>query len=66
MNSALLYHNLRFDLLLKEITYQKEFEFAGKYITILCVTPFVKLIERSAQNILPEGDFENIRNFFSK
>lgn len=57
---------MRFDLLLKEVAYQKEFEFAGKFITILCVTPFIKLLDRGAYNHLPEGDFLNIQNYFGQ
>jgi hypothetical protein len=66
MNSAVLYHNMRFDLLLNEVAFKKEFEFGGKFITLLCVTPFIKLIERNAYNLMPEGDFEDIRNFLNQ
>jgi hypothetical protein len=56
-NSAALFHNLRFDLLLNEVACKKDFEFNGRYIMTILVTPFIRLVNRDKANPFPEDEF---------
>ncbi len=65
-NSAVIYHDTRFDLLLNLVSNAREFEFDGRFINVLKITEFIKLTDRNQHNHLPEDDFNNYQNYFSK
>lgn len=46
-NSAILYHNERFDKLLEKVAYQPEFKFGEKFILLILITKFIRLPERN-------------------
>jgi hypothetical protein len=58
--SAVLYHNNTFDELLNIVSYNKEFEFGGRYLLIILITPFLKLTDRSKKNAMSEEDFRSL------
>lgn len=62
-NSAALFHNIRFDLLLNEVAYKKEFEFNNRFVLTILVTPFIRLLDRNNTNLFPEGDFELLQGW---
>jgi hypothetical protein len=62
-NSAALFHNARFDQLLNEVAYKKDFEFNGRFILTILVTPFIKLNERNKGNLMPEEDFTTLQGW---
>jgi hypothetical protein len=62
-NSAALFHNTRFDILLTEVAYKKEYEFNGRFILTILVTNYIKLLDRNKGNILPLDDFTTLQNW---
>ncbi len=49
MNSAPLYHNVRFDQILNEVGYNKEFEYNGRYILVVAVSTYIKILSKTNQ-----------------
>jgi hypothetical protein len=62
-NSAALFHNIRFDQLLSEVAYKKEFEFNGRFILTILVTDFIRLTDRNKGNVMPEDEFETLKSW---
>lgn len=57
---------MRFDNLLHEVSYKKDFEFDGKYMVLIFISDYLRLPDRSAYNILPEEDFESLTRWLSE
>lgn len=66
MNAAAIYHNLRFDQLLSEMSYNKEFSFNGKYAIVVCVTQFLKLSNQSENNLFSDEDLKVLKQWLNK
>jgi hypothetical protein len=62
-NSAALFHNVKFDQLLSEVAYNKEFEYDGRYILTILVTEYIRLADRTSYNLMPEDDFESLEQW---
>ncbi len=61
----MLHHNIRFDELLAEVSYNKDFEFNGKYVLTILITDYIRLVERTPYNHMPEDDFESLQEWLA-
>ena len=59
-NSSVLYHNTRFDELLGVVSYNNDFKFAGRYLLIILITPYIRLIDRTKDNQMNENDLKSL------
>jgi hypothetical protein len=66
INSAILHHNTRFDELLSVVSYNRDFEFGGKYLLVILITEYIRLIERNQKNIMSESDFNSLAVWLKK
>lgn len=49
-NSSVIYHDTRFDELLGVVSYNKDFQFNGRYLLVILITPYIRLLERTKDN----------------
>jgi hypothetical protein len=59
-NSAIIYHNVRFEELLSIVSNNKDFEFGGRNLLIISIADYVRLTERNQRNIMTEADFSSL------
>lgn len=65
-NSAPIFHNIRFDQLLAEVAYKPEFEFDGRFMLVINVTTYLRLVARSGNMCMPEPDFQHLQGWLTK
>lgn len=66
-SSAPIYHNIRFDQLLSEVGYNKEFEYNNRYILVVAVTTYIKILSKTNQSeIYPKANLHTLFGYVQK
>ena len=64
-NTGLLYHSKRFDELIRIASYNPQFEFNGRSVVAISVTPFIRLLNRDELNQIYKADLDNIADWLN-
>lgn len=70
MNSAPIYHNARFDQILNEVGYNKEYEYNGRYILVVAVSTYIRIMGKPNQtnqsDVITKANMHTLLDYVQK